>query len=139
MSFDRSAYLAHLDTHPVADDDAIGLIRRDLSYDGPGDPTGDRAFYQRVLAQYDALATQLPRYQDAVPGDLAHTHPKLPDSDHCQSCGGQYPCPTLVIAARHGLTVSQNWPHRGRPDPRGVPRPHEGQSTHMDKPLGTSE
>jgi len=108
MSFDRSAYLAHLDTHPVADDDAIGLIRRDLSYDGPGDPTGDRAFYQRVLAQYDALATQLARYQDAVPGDLADTHPKFPDSDHCQNCGDQYPCPTLVIAARHGLTVSQN-------------------------------
>lgn len=23
-------------------------------------------------------------------------HPKFPDSDHCQTCGDRFPCPTLV-------------------------------------------
>lgn len=108
MVLNADAYRAHLDAHPVAADDAIGLIRRDLAYDGPGAPSDsdhDQAFYQQVLAQYDALAAQLARYQDAIPHDLAALHPKFTDSDHCRTCGDVYPCPTLTSAAHHGLNT----------------------------------
>lgn len=56
-TLDSGAYRAHLDAHPIEEGDAIGSIRRDLAYDGPGDPTGgNREFYRQVLAQYDTLA-----------------------------------------------------------------------------------
>lgn len=28
-------------------------------------------------------------------------HPRYSDSDHCQTCGDPYPCPTLVVARQY--------------------------------------
>lgn len=41
---------------------------------------------------------------------LENLHPKFPDSDHCQTCGDPYPCPTLT--ASRGATGAQ-LPDRG--------------------------
>ena len=66
-TLDPDAYRAHLDAHPVEENDAIGHIRRDLAYEGPGDPTGGhREFYQRVLAQYDGLAAQVDQLAETL-------------------------------------------------------------------------
>lgn len=66
-TLDPDAYRAHLEAHPVEEDDAIGRIRRDLAYEGPGDPTdGRREFYQRVLEQYDELADQVDQLAQAL-------------------------------------------------------------------------
>lgn len=66
-TLDPDSYRAHLDAHPVDEDDAIGHIRRDLAYQGPGDPTdGNREFYQRVLAQYDELAAAVDQLSETL-------------------------------------------------------------------------
>lgn len=66
-TLDSGAYRAHLDAHPIEENDAIGRIRRDLAYDGPGDPTGgNREFYQRVLEQYDEMSAQVDQLAEAL-------------------------------------------------------------------------
>lgn len=66
-TLDPDAYRAHLEAHPVAEDDAIGRIRRDLAYEGPGDPTGGRReLYQRVLEQYDEVADHVAQLAQAL-------------------------------------------------------------------------